>query len=289
MGIIWAWRFDFFFNLGGTAAAFWVGFVFLYKLHFMVALTLKKFGFGGTHGYTFSGGCLSFNPVFGWQTCTESTVGVEIFLEEFCFSRADIRNLFNKVFSQFSETSNFVSLCVEGIFGKETVTLAGLVTSIIVGISIKFTIGVFIVLDVAITLTSEIEDTEISIEEGIEGSVSAIDSLGNKRFFYISKVPNSIFSISVSIWTYGNNVVFFEPGNLALIATFAVCWGRVLELFRSHVSHSEVFILPGWGNQIRVETPFETDAVFGWTGQIEFDLSFLDVPNLHGVVETRGG
>jgi hypothetical protein len=107
--------------------------------------------------------------------------------------------LFNKVFSQFSEASNFVSLCIKGVFRKESVTLAGLVASIIVGISIKFTIGVFIVLDVAVTLTSEIEDTEISIEEGIEGSVSAIDSLGNKRFFYISKVPNSIFSISVSI------------------------------------------------------------------------------------------
>jgi len=88
-------------------------------------------------------------------------------LEEFGFSWADIRNLFNKVFSQLSETSNFVSLSIEGVFGKKSITLSGLVTSIIVSISIKLTIGVFIVLDVTVTLTSEIEDTEISIEEGI--------------------------------------------------------------------------------------------------------------------------
>lgn len=152
----------------------------------------------------------------------------------------------------------------------------------------EFAISVFIVLNIAISLSSAVEDTKVTVKIGVQNAISTVNSLGDSRLFEVTEVPERVLSISISGGPDGKDGFLSEPADLGVDTALAVAGRRVLELFSSDVRHAQVLISPGGRNEVVIDAPLEPSAVLSWAAERELGLSLLDVPNLHRVIERRG-
>jgi hypothetical protein len=215
---------------------------------------------------------------------------VEIILEDVGLTGNLERDGLNSGGSKLEKSGDFTNGNINTELGEHSHTTlwgGGLVLTEEVDVGIL--IDDFVVTDVTISLSGEVEDAGVVIVEWHEDTGSGIDVGGAQRLGEVARLPDRVLSFGGLGESHTEKLV--AGSKVANTHTLNSLMGFNFSNngVGTWVNRSDLLVLASGGDERTVVVPSNGLDDISVTGNVVSDVSLFDIPNLDGEIVGRGG
>jgi len=208
-------------------------------------------------------------------------VRIKILLIELALARHDEADGLNAVGLGLEETSNLASRDVHSALREHAhTTLRGVAAVLADEVEERLVVDNLVETDVAITLTSKVEDAGVRIVEGHDDTGLGIESLVSKGSSEVARIPDAELTLDGLGETSGDDLVLIGQPAAAETLDTLVALDLTSALLLARIEDTKLLITAGRGDEGTVLVPRAALDDIGVTTDREELVTLLDIPDL---------